>query len=321
MSISPYMNINRIEFIVTYQCSGHCKHCSVGGKLNHSGGVTHVSANRAAEAIKELTQIYPISSVMTFGGEPLLYTDVVCAIHESAKYCSIESRQLITNGYFTKRDEQCKQAVTSLKEAGVNYLLLSADAFHQETIPVKAVYSFAKYAKEAEIHKIRLQPAWVVSEDHENRYNIETKEILALFADLQIPINEGNNIFMAGNAAKYLAQYYDEPHLDLSDSCGSMPYTEPLTDITSLSIVPNGDVMICGFIIGNIHAQSMKEIVSQYNPYQNERMNSILTEKAAGLLEFAKKKKIKIDSSRCYSVCDLCCRINDSVTNSAAEKV
>ncbi len=193
MKTSPYLNINRIEFIVTYQCSGHCKHCSIGDKLNHSGGATHVSANHAAKVIKELSQIYPISSVMTFGGEPLLYADVVCAIHESASHCGVESRQLITNGYFTKRDEQCKQTVTALKEAGVNYLLLSVDAFHQETIPVEAVYSFAKHTKEAAIPKIKLQPAWVVNEGHDNRYNSETKEILALFADLDIPINEGNN--------------------------------------------------------------------------------------------------------------------------------
>ncbi len=122
----------------------------------------------------------------------------------------------------------------------------------------------------------------------------------------------------AGNATQHLAQYYDAPNLDLSDSCGSMPYTDPLTDITSLTIIPNGDVMICGFSIGNIHTQRMLEIVSQYNPYHNEWMNAILTGKAAGLLELAKKKGIEIDCSRCYSVCDLCHRINDSVISEKA---
>lgn len=315
MKIYPYMNINRIEFIVTYQCSGRCKHCSVGDKLNHSNAHKHVSASRAANVISELSQMFSVSSVMTFGGEPLLYADVVCTIHEAAKQCSIDARQLITNGYFTKDNERRKQVVKSLQRAGVNNLLLSVDAFHQETIPVEAVYYFAKHVKDAGIPNIMLQPAWVVNEQHDNPYNNKTKEIIVVFADLGIPTSTGNNIFMAGNAVQHLAQYYDKPNLDLSDSCGSMPYTEPLTDITSLSIVPNGDVMICGFVIGNIYEQSIKEIITQYDPYQNEWTKAILTGGASALLELSKQKGIDVDCSQCYSVCDLCHKINSSLTN------
>lgn len=315
MKTNPYMNVNRIEFMVTYQCSGRCKHCSIGEKLNHSNGNKHVSANRAAEVIRGLSQMFSVSSVMTFGGEPLLYADVVCAIHEAANQCSIGARQLITNGYFTKDDERRKQVVKSLQKAGVNNLLLSVDAFHQETISIEAVYNFAKYAKDADILSIMLHPAWVANEQHDNPYNSKTKEIIAVFADLKILASTGNNIFMAGNAVQHLALYYGKPNLDLSDSCGSMPYTEPLTNITSLSIVPNGDVMICGFIIGNIHEQSIQEIITQYDPYQNEWMNAILTGGASTLIELSKQKGIDVDCSQCYSVCDLCHKINSRLAH------
>lgn len=309
-TLSPYMNIKRIEFVVTYHCSGKCIHCSVGDRLNQSDGYHHVRTPEAVKAIEWLAKHYAVSSVMTFGGEPLLYPDVVCAIHSTAASCGIEARQLITNGYFSKEEQRIGEVAQALKEAGVNNLMLSVDAFHQQTIPVASVYSFARYAKLAGIPKLRLQPAWLVNQAHDNPYNQKTKEVLSAFQDLDIPVSSGNDIFLAGNAAKYLSEYYAAPKLNLSDSCGSLPYTEPLNNITSLSIVPNGDVMICSFVIGNIYRESMEEIVARYNPYENECMRVILTGGASGLVELARKRGVFVDCEECYSVCDLCRRIS-----------
>jgi MoaA/NifB/PqqE/SkfB family radical SAM enzyme len=311
MKISPYLSINRIEFFVTYQCSEKCKHCSVGDKLNHFDGFRHIKILEAAQAIRQVSEMFSVSSVMTFGGEPLLYPDVVCAIHEKASSVGIEARQLITNGYFTKDDEHRRQVAIALKDAGINCLLLSVDAFHQETIPFQAVYQFAKHAKESGIPDIRLHPAWVVNREHNNPYNAKTKEIIAGFSDLAIPVSDGNNIFMSGNAAKNLAEYYDEPHLDLLETCGTMPYTAPLNNLTSLSVVPNGDVMVCGFVIGNIYRQNMQDIIDHYNPYEDEWMSAVLHGGARELLELSKRKGYAVDVSSCYSVCDLCHKINN----------
>lgn len=168
MKNHPYMNVNRIEFMVTYQCTGKCKHCSVIEKINLPTGYRHVQAQEATAAVERLSQLFPITSIMTFGGEPLLYSDVVCAIHEKATQCNISVRQLITNGYFTKDTVKCEQVAKALHDAGVNNLLISADAFHQETIPFDMVYRFAKYSKNAGIPKVRLHPAWVVDEANIN---------------------------------------------------------------------------------------------------------------------------------------------------------
>ncbi len=303
---SEYMNLNRLEFIVTYQCSGKCIHCSVGEQLNYSKGGKSVLPEKATKAIEALADIFDITSVMTFGGEPLLYPEVVCAIHQKALECGIASRQLITNGYFTRSKAKRTEVANRLSLAGINDLLLSVDAFHQEKIPIEAVHQFACDIVEAGLKGISLQPAWVINEETDNIYNTKTHEILLQFSDLGLPISTGDNIFMAGNAVKYLAQYYPPPHLSLADKCGSMPYTEPLTEVSSLSIVPNGDVMICGFVIGNIYAEDITEIVHRYDPYQNEYMRAIIQSGAAGLLSCAKKAGMVIDTSTCYSVCDIC---------------
>ena len=52
----------------------------------------------------------------------------------------------------------------------MNDLLLSVDAFHQETIPLDVVKQFATEAKRCGI-PIRLQPAWLRSTMDDNPYN------------------------------------------------------------------------------------------------------------------------------------------------------
>ena len=303
---SPYLKLNRIEFVVTYQCSGRCKHCSFGKSLGQSGADKCVRMDKVAEAIEELSRLFDIKSVMTFGGEPLLYSDVVCAIHKTASECGIESRQLITNGCFTRNAEKRRDVVFELKNAGVNNLLLSADAFHQETIPLELVFGFARDVIDAGIDKAKLHPAWVVNEEHENCYNAKTREILSFLSGSGMPVSHGNDIFLAGNAREYLTQYYEKQMPNLAGKCGEMPYTDRLTEISALSIVPNGDVMICGFVIGNIYTESVADIVERYDPYENDCMRAILEGGSSALIDYAECSGITLDLSQCYSLCDAC---------------
>lgn len=80
----------------------------------------------------------PIASVMTFGGEPLLYPETVFAIHEAARAAGVPKPQIITNGFFCAKQAQREETARRLAQCGVNDVLLSVDAFHQETIPLGA---------------------------------------------------------------------------------------------------------------------------------------------------------------------------------------
>ena len=92
-------NLNRIEFVITYACTGRCKHCSEG---DHNNTGEHIDVGAAAEAVRKIAERYRMDSLMTFGGEPLLYPEAVYAIHAAAKEMKIPKRQLITNGFFTR---------------------------------------------------------------------------------------------------------------------------------------------------------------------------------------------------------------------------
>ena len=57
-------HLNRIEFVVTYACTGSCKHCSEG---EHSRSGVHIDAEAAAGVVRDLAG-HVITSVMTFVG-------------------------------------------------------------------------------------------------------------------------------------------------------------------------------------------------------------------------------------------------------------
>ena len=244
-------NLNRIEFVVTMACTGNCKHCSEGDHTNCAGSI---DADVAVKAIRQVCEKYQIESLMTFGGEPLLYPEVVCAIHSTATEMGIPKRSLITNGYFAKETNRIKLVVQALKKSGVCKILLSVDAFHQETIPMKPVKFFAACVKESGI-SIQLSPAWLVSREDSNPYNIRTREILKEFVDLNIPVGEGNIIFPSGNALKYLGEYFDENEEYIN------PYEEDPRDIRTISFSPDGEVLD-----GNVYQKGILDILEEYRP-------------------------------------------------------
>ena len=244
-------NVNRIEFVVTMACTGRCKHCSEG---DHTGCTGHIDAEAAANAVRTLCDHYQIESLMTFGGEPLLYPQVVCAIHRAAAEKNIPKRDLITNGFFTKDFTVIEKTARALKESGINRILLSVDAFHQETIPLEPVKYFAQCVQNLEI-PLFLSPAWLVSVEDNNVYNVKTREILKELEPLQIPMGSGNVIFPSGNALKYLKEYFDE-----NTDC-SNPYEDDPEDIRSIGFEPNGDVLK-----GNLYEKDILTIIEEYRP-------------------------------------------------------
>ncbi len=243
-------NLNRIEFVVTMACTGKCIHCSQ-GEHNSSEKIDKIAAS---DAVRKIAEKYSIESVMTFGGEPLLCPETVCEIHKAAKEMNIPKRQLITNGYFSKDPAKIKLVAKEIIESGVNDILLSVDAFHQETIPLEYVVEFAKAVSKANV-SFKVQPAWLVDPEADNPYNVRTKEILYVFNQMGIETNEGNVIFPSGNAVKYLGEYFD-----LSKETKN-PYDEDPTDIRAICFSANGDILG-----SNIYKRDIIDILNTYAP-------------------------------------------------------
>ena len=243
-------NLNRIEFIVTSACTGKCKHCSQGEHRD----AENINKTYAVDAVYKIAKEYNIRSVMTFGGEALLYYETVCEIHKAAKEMNIPKRQLITNGYFSNDFEKIKYVGEKLTQSGVNEILISADAFHQETIPLEPVIAFAKSVNKSDI-TLKVNPAWLKHADHKNQYNDKTKEILKEFVALGIKVGEGNIIFPSGNALKYFSDYFDLTKENIN------PYKQNPKDINAICFNANGDILG-----SNIYKNDISDILLSYNP-------------------------------------------------------
>ena len=101
---------------------------------------------------------------------------------------------------------------------------------------------------------MRLQPAWLVSREDENPYNVRTKEILDSLSDLGISVSDGNVIYPEGNAVKYLCEYF-------ADAMPENPYTDDPCDVKCASFEPNGNVLG-----GNAYKTDIMEILKKYTP-------------------------------------------------------
>ena len=243
-------NLSKIEFVVTCACTGSCKHCSEGA---HENCGERIDPALASAAVTKITREYDVKTVMAFGGEPLLYPDAVRAIMSAATEAGVPKRQVITNGFFTTDGDRMREVAIELSRCGVNDLLLSVDAFHQETIPINIVKSFAAALVEQGV-SVRLQPAWLVSREDKNPYNEKTRELLAFFADLDIPVSDGNIVFPEGNARIFLAEYFTE-------NVAANPYVEDPADLRCISFSANGNVMD-----GNIYKTDIMDIIAKYKP-------------------------------------------------------
>ncbi len=230
-------------------CTGRCRHCSQG---EHVGCFGHIDAERAVELIRKVCASYKIDSLMTFGGEPLLYPETVFKIQSAARKLGIPKRHIITNGYFSNDETKIRSVARGLFDSGVTKLMLSVDAFHQETIPLRYVQIFAnEVLKTGAV--IQTHPAWLVSREDENPYNLSTREILAEFAEMGIGRSDGNVIFPQGNALKYLGEYFDK------NVKYENPYEDDPRDIHTVSVSADGSVLG-----GNIYEKSILKIIEEY---------------------------------------------------------
>ena len=112
--MNPYFKkLEKIEFIITYACTGNCRHCSQG---DHKTACGRIDATKAADAVIKIASEHEIKTVMTFGGEPLLYPEAVYKIMKAAKEMNVAKRQVITSGYFSKDADTVKRVAMELAD-------------------------------------------------------------------------------------------------------------------------------------------------------------------------------------------------------------
>jgi hypothetical protein len=251
---------------------------------------------------------FQIESLMTFGGEPLLYPESTAALLQAAAAHGVRRRELITNGYFSNDTAFINTVVEQLIAAGVNDIKLSIDTFHQEYIPIQHIEPFIVALQSHKFTNLSIHPAWLVSQDHANDYNRQTRNLIsALSRTYDIDISPGNAVALSGLAKQHFWSYYPEKLIDLNMPCGKMAFTSSLSDIKTLRILPNGNIAICrAMVIGNIFRSSMESIVRDYNHNAHKGISLLLNGGLKRLHFVAETHAGPIDLSMYRNPCDLC---------------
>lgn len=301
------LNVNRLEFLVTRKCSGHCKHCSVISK-NGDPGHSYADLDAVLAALSFLLNAFHIESLMTFGGEPLLYADITAALLQAATAHGVSRRELITNGYFSNDTAFIGAVVEQLLAAGVNDIKLSIDAFHQEHIPIHRVEPFIAALLSHNFTNLTVHPAWLVSQDHANDYNRHTQDLIgAISRTYGLAISRGNTVVLSGLAKEHFWSYYPEEPIDLNAPCGQMAFTNSLTDIKTLRILPNGNIAFCrAMVIGNLFQVGIDSIVRGYRPDTHNGISLLLNGGLTRLHRVAERNAGPIDLTKYRNPCDLC---------------
>jgi MoaA/NifB/PqqE/SkfB family radical SAM enzyme len=304
--MNPYLDLHRLEFSITYRCSAHCLHCQVEDDLRRSAPAA-IDPTLGAQIVHRVARAYPLRSLMTFGGEPLLYPEAVCAIHQAAQEEGIAHRSIITNASVPRPEAAFRALARRLAACGVNAVYISVDAFHQANIPLEVVERNARALAEAGIEELVWNPCWVVSREHDNTWNRRTREVLAALSYLPAREDEGNVVQPDGHARDALAEFLP-PKVPLpAGSCGDMPYTGPLDEIGSIGVEPDGAISVCHELaIGNAAQEDVIEILQRYDPYQIPEARALLQGGVGALVELARARGIALDRDGYYSVCDLC---------------
>jgi MoaA/NifB/PqqE/SkfB family radical SAM enzyme len=299
--------VDRIEFIVTYLCNSSCSHCQLGEEEKGKRFPIHADKDKAVEIVRKVGQAYAPKSIMTFGGEPLLYPKIVCAIHEQAKKVGILLREVITNGFWSTKTEEIQEIAQNLAKSGVNDVSISVDGFHQEFIPLETVKKAAESAIEAGIERVEWNPCWVVSKNHDNKYNRRTKAILQSLRSLHVKEGEGNYVRPEGRALSYLAEFLPPRTSVPKEKCGDIPYTEKLDSVKTISIEPDGRVAVCqNFHIGNAYESDVIDILDNYDPFKIPEAKSILEKGMDGLVNWAEKRGVRPKPEGYYNICHMC---------------
>ena len=310
--MNKYLTINRIEFAVTYCCNGRCRHCY---SKNTNRFPAHIDASLAVNIVKNIGKTYHPQSIMTFGGEPLLFPEIVCAIHKEATKVEIPSREIITNGYWSMDANHIRKIAKDLAESGVNNIQISVDAFHQEYIPLSVVRKTAQACIDMHIKTV-WNPCWVISRGDNNSYNRKTRLILKTLKDLLIPQSEGDILEPGGLALVNLKEFFPPRKEIPAGACGDIPYTTPLDAATCIYIEPDGRIAVCKrFYIGNAFETDIIRIIEDYNPFKIPEMRVLLNDGVKGLVEWAQKRGVEPDPKGYYSVCHLCRDIREKARN------
>jgi MoaA/NifB/PqqE/SkfB family radical SAM enzyme len=302
------IEVKTLQFLITYKCTSECKHCLYGSSPRKDSVLALEDVRGYLDA---LLPDHPINNVYFFGGEPLLYFDLLKEMIEEVRKAEVPGRGILTNCFWGKDGTTARRYMKELKEAGLNRVVFSCDMFHQEFVPINAVKGAIRAAKEAGIGWTKLNMKSQGDKEQDNEVNRKAMEFMEeLTGEFDFDEVDLRPYNMVGRSVEELEGTLPLQELP-TDRCGESEGTfkMDMRNPTGIVIDPEGWVQVCsGVSIGNAKQVPIKDILEGFDYKKHLILSRAIDDGARGLLDLAKVKGYKPEKGYatlchvCYSV-------------------
>ncbi len=293
--------------ILSYKCTNKCKHCLYASSPAWDKWFD----------IDDLDKVFKSLSKFTFwgihfaGGEPFLNFELLLQSVKLASKYNIPMEYVETNCYWCINEDEIREKLSLLKEAGLHSILISVSPFHNEFIPLIRVLKGYKLAVEI----LGRENVFLYVDYYLNllkNFNINKRIKFSEFENFIGKKNVGDNIkyyyglILNGRTVVELEKYFPHYPMErvLTDSC----YNK-LVNPHHIHIDLYGDY-ITGFCAGISMGKNF-DVADLFNKgIELEKypiLNILINKGTRGLLEFVKENSEFTPLKNGYiSECHLC---------------
>lgn len=302
-------NLKSIVILVTMDCNCSCDHCFYFPRNdNHA----HIDPDLIDDALESISDQHNIKTVHFAGGEPFFYYDVMVECIKRCKNHGIDYFSVSTNGAWANEPEVVREKVDHLHELGVNSIGVSADSFHQRTIPLENVFNILKTETptiEGSIGGLSFSTYAIASyigyQSHDCSFNRQTDAIV------QRIYNAGYYVFPTVAGAHGRANFIIPDKLHVNEKSNRKCWVFNIGVLhpegpAAVLIDPSGFVDGCfGVPLGNLYKASMIDIFKSYFDDPNPIIRRLHENGARGLKQLAVERGFRPKNAY-YDECHLC---------------
>lgn len=303
------MDLHRLELTLTTKCNSRCAYCQA------NAGPWQNQVMEVEDAwgyLSEAARVADLKSFLVFGGEPMLYPARAIAVFEKAQQLGIPRVDMLTNGIWGRDMNEAERLAKKLKDAGLNQLGISVDAFHIQHVPLEYPRNAAQASLRATIENITWNVAVIESLAASNHYDRMTAHLLKELEPVGIEAHV-HKVVPAGRALETIPQYFQ--HASLEGPCeGETPMENTLTDPHTLTIEPSGSVDVCWRLsIGNARKTLLSRIISEYDWQRNPVVKTLAEEGPMGLLKNRRSCADRFNAAAFINKCHLCVKVREAL--------
>jgi hypothetical protein len=232
-----------------------------------------------------MDDVAPVREVHYTGGEPFLYYDRLLEAVALAKALGATRITCSTNCHWADDLDKARRMLGELKEAGLTWFLISADAFHQDAVPMDHVRTASQVRVELGLQgNDDLSVVAMINPDYDHPFNTRTREIVR-------EIHTWGHGASLHNSMPYGRGHELGPEAECKMTRAvrkcwefrTWGFIEPRGPRTVI-IGPDENVMVCyGVSLGSLAENSLAELIQGFEQNPNPIVRTLLEDGVEGL--------------------------------------